>query len=151
MLWCLFDSIQRKLVEWNFKEADVNGKYTLIDGDIVKFKIATDKRTRVMRATDINLIESSLQKEAREYGCIQESSAEHHIIKCADREDSVYFHYNELLPFGCNQQQTLNHGDCVEFSVVTVIDTEFNRKPRGFNFTRKASSKRKFRILVILA
>jgi hypothetical protein len=72
-----------------------------------------------MRATDINLIESSLQKQSRECGCIHEQSSEYFGIKCADREDYVHFHSNEVLPFGYFKQ-SLSLGDCIEFTVCEV-------------------------------
>ena len=44
-------------VEVKFGERDLNGEYTLKHGDWVQFNIATDRRDRLKKATNITLLE----------------------------------------------------------------------------------------------
>ncbi len=76
----IFDYNDDNLVELQFTEHDriaEAGKYTLLEGDFVQFRIAFDKRQTTKRATQISLIEehslsanSQNTKEHRERGIL---------------------------------------------------------------------------------
>lgn len=59
-------------VEVPFGDKDQKGDFTLRHGDWVQFKIATDRRDQLQRATNISLLEESfvVSGEKREQGVI---------------------------------------------------------------------------------
>ena len=126
----LFDNNQESLVELTFSEGDrvltssveYTNKYTLMEGDFVQFRIATDKRKRfqtqtnnIQRAAQVTLIEEhSLAQnfmntgEQRERGILikvselvnsQQQQQKYGAIKCLEREDLVYFAFGEVINY----------------------------------------------------
>ena len=55
-------------IEIQYGDKDQKGDYTLQPGDIVEFKIATDRRDKLQRATHISLVEATftVNSEKRE-------------------------------------------------------------------------------------
>ena len=124
----LFDNNDENLVELTFNERDrvkEAGEYTLLEGDFVQFRIATDTRKRrllqskpmaklngqIQRATQITLIEehslvnnSVNTREHRERGvlikiCSSQQQQQFGAIKCVEQDETVYFSYEELISF----------------------------------------------------
>lgn len=114
----------RKFVELNFNENDRQSECTLFIDDFVQFKIATDKRTKVMRATELKLMEHSLLNNKREFGVINLKHQQQNLnnknklvygaIKCLERDDLIYFDLNEFI----NNYNQIDVGDSVEFQVI---------------------------------
>lgn len=115
-----------------FYERDRVGEFTLLEGDIVNFKVATDKRTKYKRAVEVIFMEHSLMnnnnnnnhKEKREYGVIEKVFDNHKYgaIRSIEREDLAYFQINEFICLNKTtaqqQHKYFDTGDCVEFTVV---------------------------------
>ena len=128
----IYDNNDENLVELTFNERDriaSAGEYTLLEGDFVQFRIATDKRKRLLlqgqpnlklnsnqlsqlqRATNITLIEehslidnSANTKEHRETGVLVRVHAgsnetQFGVIKCIEQEDFVFFPFDEIISF----------------------------------------------------
>ena len=116
------------MIEIRFNESDRVGEFTLLEGDIVQFKVATDKRTKYKRAVDVILMEHSLfnnnnNKEKRECGVIDrilfENNNKYGAIQSIERDELVFFQANEFICLN-KRQSSINFdiGDCVEFTVV---------------------------------
>ena len=60
------------MIEIPYGDKDQQGDYTLQPGDLVQFNIATDRRDKLQRATNIELSEDSFQftGEKREKGVV---------------------------------------------------------------------------------
>jgi cold shock CspA family protein len=157
----IYDNNQDNLGELTFGENDraliiasdatanggQNNKYTLLEGDFVQFRIATDKRRKfatqsnnIQRATQLTLIEehnlaqnSQNTHENREKGVlikINNDQIKYGAIKCLEREDLVYFAFNEIINYAKFKTDTagsrsffinqvkLEVGDSLEFSVM---------------------------------
>lgn len=86
-------------IEIPFGDRDQVGDYTLRVDDIVEFNIATDRRDKLQRATNIGLSEHTffVSKEQREKGYIVTLKEGYGFIRCTDREARMFFHYSELL------------------------------------------------------
>ena len=128
----IYDNNDDNLVELTFNERDRiadAGEYTLLEGDFVQFRIATDKRKRLLlqsqpnlklnsnqmsqlqRATNITLIEehslidnSNNTKEHRETGVlvrihVSSNETQFGVIKCIEQHDLVYFPFDEIISF----------------------------------------------------
>jgi cold shock CspA family protein len=103
-------------IEIPFGERDQLGEYTLNPNDIVEFNIATDRRDKLQRATNIVLSEDTflISKEKREKGFIATIKDGYGFIRCADREGRMFFHYSELL----DSEHDIKLQQEVEFTVV---------------------------------
>jgi hypothetical protein len=113
-----------------FFDRDRCGEFTLFEGDIVKFKVATDKRTKFKHAVEIFLMEHSLlltsNKEKRECGVVErllennQQQSKYGAIKSVERDELVYCTANELIFLNKIQLKSayFDIGDCVEFAVV---------------------------------
>ena len=106
-----------------FYERDRVGEFTFLEGDIVQFKVATDKRTKYKRAVEVIFMEPSLltNKEKRECGIVDKvlsSNSQQNIrygaIRSIERDELVYFLPNEFI----SSFQSIESGDCLEFTVV---------------------------------
>ncbi|CAH1799965.1 unnamed protein product [Owenia fusiformis] len=99
-----------------YGDKDQTGDYTLQPGDIVAFNIATDRRDKLQRATNIDLLEESftVQNEERETGVVAAVKDGYGFIKCADRDARMFFHFSEML----NTKKPPAVQDEVEFTVV---------------------------------
>ncbi|XP_028402725.1 cold shock domain-containing protein E1-like [Dendronephthya gigantea] len=103
--------------ELPYGEKDVLGEFTILPGDVVGFKIATDRRDSLRRATEIYLIkeaESSNGGSVRERGFVSALKDGFGFIQCCDRDSRLFFHFSELIDL----EQEINFSDEVEFSIV---------------------------------
>lgn len=102
-------------VEIPFGDKDQFGDYTLLQGDIVECNIATDRRDKLQRATNIRLLEETFttNKEQRETGVITNLKDGYGFIQCTDRESRMFFHFSELLD---PKKEVKTHEE-VEFTV----------------------------------
>lgn len=89
----------RSEVEVKFGERDQRGEFTLRHGDWVEFNIATDRRDRLQKATNITLLDDSflVSGERREQGVVHLLKEECGYILCCDRDLLLHFFYRELL------------------------------------------------------
>uniref|UniRef100_A0A8B9REK9 Cold shock domain-containing protein E1 n=1 Tax=Astyanax mexicanus TaxID=7994 RepID=A0A8B9REK9_ASTMX len=98
-----------------FGEKDTKSKVTLLEGDHVQFNISTDRRDKLERATNIDILPDTFHftKEAREMGVIAAMRDGFGFIKCVDRDARMFFHFSEVL-----EESPLHISDEVEFTVV---------------------------------
>lgn len=82
-----------------YGDKDQDGEYTLLQGDIVEFSIATDRRDKLQRATRIVLLSETFEKttERRETGTVVSLKEGYGFIQCAERDARMFFHFNEIL------------------------------------------------------
>ncbi|VDI73536.1 Hypothetical predicted protein [Mytilus galloprovincialis] len=102
-------------VEIPFGDKDQGGDYTLLPGDVVECNIATDRRDKLQRATNIKLMEESFtaNKENRETGVITNLKDGYGFIQCTEREARMFFHFSELL----DPKKEVKTNEEVEFTV----------------------------------
>ncbi|XP_073723994.1 cold shock domain-containing protein E1 isoform X8 [Misgurnus anguillicaudatus] len=98
-----------------FGEKDTKSKVTLLEGDHVQFNISTDRRDKLERATNIDILPDTFHftKETREMGVIAAMREGFGFIKCVDRDARMFFHFSEVL-----EESQLHISDEVEFTVV---------------------------------
>lgn len=86
-------------IEIPYGDKDQKGDYTLQPGDLVQFNIATDRRDKLQRATNITLVCDTFKVngEKREKGVIVTLKEGFGFIRCADREARMFFHFSELM------------------------------------------------------
>lgn len=86
-------------IEIPYGDKDQKGDYTLQPGDLVQFNIATDRRDKLQRATNITLVYDTFKVngENREKGVIVTLKEGFGFIRCADREARMFFHFSELM------------------------------------------------------
>ncbi|XP_057212017.1 cold shock domain-containing protein E1 isoform X5 [Triplophysa rosa] len=98
-----------------FGEKDTKSKVTLLEGDHVQFNISTDRRDKLERATNIEILPDAFHftKESREMGVIAAMRDGFGFIKCVDRDARMFFHFSEVL-----EESQLHISDEVEFTVV---------------------------------
>ncbi|KAJ3586347.1 hypothetical protein NHX12_012747 [Muraenolepis orangiensis] len=98
-----------------FGEKDTKSKVTLLEGDHVQFNISTDRRDKLERATNIDILSDTFNftKEPREMGVIAAMRDGFGFIKCVDRDARMFFHFSEVL-----EESQLHISDEVEFTVV---------------------------------
>ncbi|XP_030589319.1 cold shock domain-containing protein E1 isoform X10 [Archocentrus centrarchus] len=103
--------------ELPFGEKDTKSKVTLLEGDHIQFNISTDRRDKLERATNIEILPDTFKftKETREMGVIAAIRDGFGFIKCVDRDARMFFHFSEVLEEG-----QLHISDEVEFTVVPV-------------------------------
>ncbi|XP_076015433.1 cold shock domain-containing protein E1 isoform X2 [Genypterus blacodes] len=101
--------------ELPFGEKDTKSKVTLLEGDHIQFNISTDRRDKLERATNIDIIQDTFNftKETREMGVIAAIRDGFGFIKCVDRDARMFFHFSEVL-----EESQLHISDEVEFTVV---------------------------------
>ncbi|XP_030589318.1 cold shock domain-containing protein E1 isoform X9 [Archocentrus centrarchus] len=101
--------------ELPFGEKDTKSKVTLLEGDHIQFNISTDRRDKLERATNIEILPDTFKftKETREMGVIAAIRDGFGFIKCVDRDARMFFHFSEVLEEG-----QLHISDEVEFTVV---------------------------------
>lgn len=89
-------------LELPWGDKDQHGDCSLQQGDTVSFNIATDRRDRLQRATNITLSEESFVKsgELRESGVIASLKEGYGFIQCADRDARMFFHFSEFMDPG---------------------------------------------------
>eukprot|EP00058_Branchiostoma_floridae_P022320 XP_002607810.1 hypothetical protein BRAFLDRAFT_259732 [Branchiostoma floridae] len=98
-----------------FGDRDQRSECSLQVADIVEFNIATDRRDKLQRATNIDLLPETFRTtgEKREMGLVAAMKEGFGFIKCVDRDARMFFHFSELL-----DPVELHIGDEVEFTVV---------------------------------
>jgi len=103
-------------IEIPYGDRDQLGDYTLHPDDIVEFNIATDRRDKLQRATNINLSDDTflISKEKREKGYIVTMKEGYGFIRCTDRDARMFFHYSEML----DVDREIKLQQEVEFTVV---------------------------------
>ncbi|XP_017787801.1 PREDICTED: cold shock domain-containing protein E1 [Habropoda laboriosa] len=111
-------------VEIPFGDKDQKGDFTLRHGDWVQFRIATDTRDQLKRATEILLLPESftVSGERREQGIIAALKDGFGFIRCVDRDPRLFFHFNEVL----DVDREISVGDEVEFTVIQDPSSSFS-------------------------
>ncbi|XP_012279281.1 cold shock domain-containing protein E1 [Orussus abietinus] len=111
-------------VEVPFGDKDQKGDFTLRHGDWVQFRIATDTRDQLKRATEISLLPESftVSGERREQGIIATLKDGFGFIRCVDRDTRLFFHFNEVL----DVDREISVNDEVEFTVVQDPSSSFS-------------------------
>ncbi|XP_067214541.1 RNA-binding protein Unr [Linepithema humile] len=111
-------------VEVPFGDKDQKGDFTLRHGDWVQFRIATDTRDQLKRATEIMLLPESftVSGEKREQGTIHSLKDGFGFIRCVEREPRVFFHFNEVL----DVEREISVGDEIEFTVIQDPSSSFS-------------------------
>ncbi|XP_033741037.1 cold shock domain-containing protein E1-like isoform X1 [Pecten maximus] len=110
------------LTEMPFGDKDQIGDYTLCQGDLVEFKVATDRRDKLQRATSICLLEKETfeqNKEKRETGVIVSLKDGYGFIHCAERDSRMFFHFSEML----SGDKEVKPQEEVEFTVTQDLST----------------------------
>ena len=110
-------------VEIAFGDKDQRGDFTLRHGDWVQFKIATDRRDLLNRATHISLLDESfvVSGERREQGTVASVKDGFGFLRCVEREPRLFFHFNEVL----NIDHEVKVGDEFEFTVMQDQTSSF--------------------------
>lgn len=103
-------------IEIPYGDKDQKGDYTLQTDDLVEFQIATDRRDKLQRATNIKVVEATfkISGEAREYGVIVSLKEGFGFIRCAERDARMFFHFSEML----DPEGNIKLQEEVEFTVV---------------------------------
>lgn len=111
-------------VEVPFGDKDQKGDFTLRHGDWVQFRIATDTRDQLKRATEISLLPESftVSGERREQGMIAALKDGFGFIRCVDRDPRLFFHFNEVL----DVDREISVGDEVEYTVIQDPSSSFS-------------------------
>lgn len=117
-------------VEISFGDKDQKGEFTLRHGDWVQFRIATDRRDQLQRASSISLLPDSflVSGERREQGVIATLKDGFGFLKCVERDARIYFHFSEVL----DVHRELAVNDEVEFTVVqdSTLQSSYNTNNR---------------------
>uniref|UniRef100_A0A0V0G417 Putative cold shock domain-containing protein e1 n=1 Tax=Triatoma dimidiata TaxID=72491 RepID=A0A0V0G417_TRIDM len=110
-------------VEVPFGDKDQLRDFTLRHGDWVSFRIATDRRDQLQRATNISLLLESFEVsgERRERGAVVARKDNFGFIRCADRDARIYFNYSEVLDMDVDIQVDME----VEFTVAQDAMSNF--------------------------
>ncbi|XP_063227409.1 cold shock domain-containing protein E1-like isoform X2 [Bacillus rossius redtenbacheri] len=133
-------------VEVPFGDKDQRGDFTLKHGDWVQFRIATDRRDQLQRATNISLLEESfsVSGERREQGAVVALKEGFGFIRCAERESRLFFHFNEVLDV--DRDICLN--DEVEFTVVQEQTSFSNSRQSAIRIKHLPAGTVQFEVMV---
>jgi len=103
-------------IEIAYGDKDQLGDFTLQVGDLVEFHIATDRRDKLQRATNIQFVEDTFKVngEKREKGIINSLKEGYGFVNCAEKDLRVFFHFSELL----DTKACVKMLDEVEFSII---------------------------------
>lgn len=103
-------------IEIPYGDKDQRGEYTLQVSDLVEFNIATDRRDKLQRATNIGLVDDTFKitTESRETGVIATLKEGFGFIRCAEREARMFFHFSEVV----DTEPELRVHEEVQFTVV---------------------------------
>ncbi|KAK1170979.1 hypothetical protein AOXY_G7949 [Acipenser oxyrinchus oxyrinchus] len=102
--------------ELSFTVNDIRTKATLLEGDHVQFNVSIDRRNKLERATNIEILPDTFQhtNEIRETGLVVAMNNDFGFIKCWDRNISkMFFPYSEILG-----EVQLKLSDIVEFTEI---------------------------------
>ena len=105
-------------IEIPYGDKDQKGDYTLQLGDLVDFNIATDRRDKLQRATNIQLVAETflVSGELREQGLICSVKDGFGFIRCMEREARMFFHFSEMM----SPERHVQINDEVQFTVIQV-------------------------------
>ncbi|XP_018530342.1 uncharacterized protein LOC108882367 isoform X2 [Lates calcarifer] len=105
------DGQQKQLA---FGPRDLLTSATMLDGDKVRFNIATHRETKEERATYVEILPDSFEEstEQRRHGIVIEFSEDSGLIKCT-QNPQLYFHMSEVI-----EKKKLELNEKVEFSVI---------------------------------
>lgn len=111
-----------------FGDKDQRRDFTLKHGDWVQFRIATDRRDQLERATNISLLPESfvVSGEKREQGVVSSLKDGFGFLRCVDREPRLYFHFNEVL----DVEREIALNDEVEFTVIQEPNSSYGSNNR---------------------
>lgn len=112
-------------IEIPFGDRDQKCEHTFLVGDLVEFNIASDRRDKLQRATNIVLLEDTfaVNGENREKGEIVTLKEGYGFIRCWDRDARIFFHFSECLDVDRYPQLH----DVIEFTV--TMDPNTPSKP----------------------
>ena len=89
-----------------YGDKDQKGEYTLQQGDVIEFSIATDRRDKLQRATNIVLLDETFEKttERRETVSVVvfEDTVEPQKFQCKDV--NIILPINLNICFGCSKE-----------------------------------------------
>ncbi|XP_010768299.1 trichohyalin-like, partial [Notothenia coriiceps] len=117
-----------------FGPEDMISTATMLDGDKVRFNIATHQETKEQRAAYVEILPDSFEEstEQRRHGLVIELSLSTGLIKCS-QNPQLYFHMCEVI-----EKKRLELNEKVEFSVVPHETAEGgNQAIRIKRFTEK--------------
>ncbi|XP_053292014.1 uncharacterized protein si:dkeyp-121d4.3 isoform X1 [Pleuronectes platessa] len=97
-----------------FSPSDLLSSATMLDGDKVRFNMATNRETKEERATFVEILPDSFEEstEQRRHGIVIEFSADSGMIKCS-QNPQLFFRMAEVI-----EKKKLELNEKVEFSVV---------------------------------
>ncbi|MGH0133135.1 UNVERIFIED_CONTAM: hypothetical protein FKN15_021939 [Acipenser sinensis] len=110
--------------ELSFTVNDIRTKATLLEGDHVQFNVSIDRRNKLERATNIEILPDTFQhtNEIRETGLVVAMNSDFGFIKCWDRNISkMFFPYSEILG-----EVQLKPSDIVEFTEIPGLVVAMN-------------------------
>uniref|UniRef100_A0AAX7SSI3 Cold shock domain-containing protein n=1 Tax=Astatotilapia calliptera TaxID=8154 RepID=A0AAX7SSI3_ASTCA len=107
------DGQQKQLT---FGPKDLLTTATMLDGDKVRFNIATHRETKEERATCVEILHDSFEEstEQRQHGIVIEFLEDSGLIKCT-QNPQLFFHMSEVI-----EKKKLELNEKVEFSIVPV-------------------------------
>ncbi|KAJ1525069.1 hypothetical protein ONE63_009914 [Megalurothrips usitatus] len=133
--------------EVSFGDKDQKGDFTLRHGDWVSFRLATDRRDGLKRATDILLLDESfnVSGERREQGVVTAVKDGYGFLRCVEREPKLFFHFSEVL----DVDKDVSVGDEVEFTMIQDQASSFSHmRQRAIRIKHLASHSVKFENVV---
>jgi len=124
-------------IEIQYGDKDQEGDFTLSPGDLVQFNIATDRRDKLQRATNISLVQDTfkINGEKRETGVIAAVKDGFGFITCAEREARMFYHFSELI----DADKEIKIGEEVEFTVIQDPTTATRQIAIRIRFLPKGS------------
>uniref|UniRef100_A0A3B4G420 Cold shock domain-containing protein n=1 Tax=Pundamilia nyererei TaxID=303518 RepID=A0A3B4G420_9CICH len=105
------DGQQKQLT---FGPKDLLTTATMLDGDKVRFNIATHRETKEERATCVEILHDSFEEstEQRQHGIVIEFLEDSGLIKCT-QNPQLFFHMSEVI-----EKKKLELNEKIEFSIV---------------------------------
>ncbi|KAF1371401.1 hypothetical protein PFLUV_G00278750, partial [Perca fluviatilis] len=124
-------TVEGEQKQLRFGPDDLLSTSTMLDGDQVRFNIATNHETKEERATFVEILPASFEEstEQRRHGIVIEFMEDSGLIKCA-QNPQLYFHMSEVI-----EKKKLELNEKVEFSVVPHETAEGNQAIRIKRFT----------------
>ena len=85
----------------------------------MQFSVAIDRRDKLERATNIELLDESfvVSGEKRETGVVAAIKEGYGFIRCAERDSRVFFHFSEVI----TTEEDIDINTEVEFTVAQVL------------------------------
>ncbi|XP_065832441.1 cold shock domain-containing protein E1-like [Oscarella lobularis] len=101
-----------------FYKRDLATSCTLLPGDSVTFRLATDKRNGQDRATEVAL-RDFVDEDEREQGIVHSIKDGFGFIGCATRDTTLFFHFCEVV-----DSQEISRGNEVEYTPLLASQKE---------------------------